>query len=1197
MADTFLQTYLSELQIIRASGTGVKETSYYPAVSSLFNAVGKTLKPNVRCIINLKNTGAGIPDGGFFTPDQFSKSGEATFGPGQMPSRGVLEVKGTAEAVRKIADGEQVEKYRQKYGQVLVTNLRDFLLVGRDENGQKVTLETFALAPGEAEFWALASSGKVSALLEEQFAEYLKRVLLSAAPLAAPEDVAWFLASYARDAKNRIELAGLPALASVRTALEDALGLKFDGIKGEHFFRSTLVQTLFYGVFSAWVLWCRQQNAAAGGPKTSQRFEWKMAAWELHVPMIRALFQEVAKPSQLGPLGLVEVLDWTGAALNRVDQAAFFAKFDQAHAVQYFYEPFLSAFDPELRKDLGVWYTPPEIVRYMVARVDAVLREELGIPDGLADPNVYVLDPCCGTGAYLVEVLHLIEARLAANGGDALRAADLKTAATTRIFGFEILPAPFVVAHLQLSLLLQNAGAPLADTERAGVYLTNALTGWEPPKEPKTHLLFPELEAERDAADQVKQQKPILVILGNPPYNSFAGAAVDEERALSMAYRTTKHAPAPQGQGLNDLYIRFFRAAERRITEGTGKGIVCFISNYSWLDGLSHTGMRERYLEAFDDIWIDSLNGDKYKTGKVTPAGLPDPSVFSTEFNREGIQVGTAVALFVRKAAHQAASVVHFRHWWGKEKRAELLASLNSSVSGYAQFVPSNHTGLTFAPLEFRAEYHSWPLLPDLFPVSFPGVKTSRDDVVVDIDRARLEKRMTQYFDLAVSHEQMKRIAPGAMEEGNRFNAVAVRETLQKRGFLPQNIVRYFYRPFDFRWLYWEPETKLLDEKRTDYFPQVFPGNIWIEARQKQPMEKFDRGFSVRSLADNLGNGLSSYFPLLLKPKPQAGLLDLETEAAGPRPNLSERAQAYLGRLGEEMPGVPPAPNNGGVGEAGEAFLSPPVPPLLGARGTPETSASLLFYHTLATLHAPAYRNENGGALRQDWPRIPLPETRDALLASAALGRQIAALLDTETLVVGVTAGTLRPEIARLGVIQRTDGGQLRPESGDLTVSAGWGHAGKEGVTMPGKGKSVGRDYTAAERAALTAGAAALGLTEAQVIACLGPATRDVYLNGVAYWQNVPAQVWDYTIGGYQVIKKWLSYREAPLLNRTLTRDEAREVTAMVRRLAALRLLEPTLDANYQSAQASAFAWNPPYPHSDAAAPAENEALTSTETE
>lgn len=234
--------------------------------------------------------------------------------------------------------------------------------------------------------------------------------------------------------------------------------------------------------------------------------------------MIKALFEQVATPTKLGPLGLVEVLDWTGTALNRVDRASFFTRFEEEYAVQYFYEPFLQAFDPELRKELGVWYTPPEIVQYMVARVDTVLREELEIEDGLADPNVYILDPCCGTGAYLVEVLKRIDSALKAKGTDALGSSDIKEAAIKRVFGFEILTAPFVVAHLQLGLLLHNLGVPLSnEKERVGVYLTNALTGWEPPKEPKQMLLFPELAEERDAAEKVKRKKPILEFWAIPP--------------------------------------------------------------------------------------------------------------------------------------------------------------------------------------------------------------------------------------------------------------------------------------------------------------------------------------------------------------------------------------------------------------------------------------------------------------------------------------------------------------------------------------------------------------------------------------------------------------------------------------------------------------------------------------------------------
>ncbi|MGH7935152.1 MAG: N-6 DNA methylase [Candidatus Binataceae bacterium] len=289
------------------------------------------------------------------------------------------------------------------------------------------------------------------------------------------------------------------------------------------------------------------------------RFDWHLAGEYLRVPVLAELFHQTTYPASLTELGLPEVLDWTVTVLNRVDRAAFFSAFTDHHAVQYFYEPFLEAYDPELRKQLGVWYTPREVVRYMVARVDRVLREELDLPDGLAARNVYVLDPCCGTGSYLIEVLNRIAEILRDKGGDALTAQEIKRAAMERVFGFEILPAPFVVTHLQIGLLLQSLGAPFSDTktkkERAGVYLTNALTGWEPPdgSKPQMLLAFPELLQERDAAERVKQAKPILVILCNPPYNGFAGLAVDEERDLSQAYRTAARAPQPQGQGLSTI--------------------------------------------------------------------------------------------------------------------------------------------------------------------------------------------------------------------------------------------------------------------------------------------------------------------------------------------------------------------------------------------------------------------------------------------------------------------------------------------------------------------------------------------------------------------------------------------------------------------------------------------------------------------
>jgi hypothetical protein len=1146
-----LEEYLREMAAIRASGQAVKETSYYGPLSNLLNEIGKTLKPKVRCIIHIKNEGAGIPDGGFFTAEQVKRVPEAEPLSGPLPARGAIEVKAPSDDAWDVAGSNQVAKYCKRYGQVLVTTYRDFVLVSQTPEGKVVKLENYILARKESDFWnATVHPHRAATRHAGPLIEYLKRVMLNPAPLTEPKDVAWFLASYARDALCRIEHASLPALDALRVALEEALGLKFEGEKGDHFFRSTLVQTLFYGVFSAWVLWSKEHP-----PGTRPvPFAWQMAAWSLRVPMIKALFEQLTLPTKLAPLNLVEVLDWTAATLNRVDRAQFFQKFEEAHAVQYFYEPFVEAFDPKLRKELGVWYTPDEVVRYMVARVDTVLREELEIADGLADPRVYVLDPCCGTGTFLVEALKRIEQTLREQRGDALIGDDLKKAAQQRVFGFEILPAPFVVSHLQLGLLLQNLGAPLADdgNERIGVFLTNSLTGWEPPSdEAKARLqqlafAYAELREEHDAADKVKREAPILVVLGNPPYNGFAGVAVEEERDLSDAYRTTKRAPAPQGQGLNDLYVRFFRMAERRIVEQSGRGVVCFISNYSWLDGLSFTGMRERYLEVFDRVWIDCLNGDKYKTGKLTPDGQPDPSIFSTEWNREGIQVGTAIALFVRREAHVARDAIRFRHVWGKTKRQHLLeTALQGDRSLYSEVQPPLTLGFPYLPAQIAEAYSSWPLLPQLFPVCFPGVKTSRDDALVDIDRDRLVERMTRYLDPQVSDEDIRRTAASLMISTKRFNAPLVRKLLLRRGFLERNVVRYCYRPFDIRWLYWEPKSKLLDEKRAEYFPHVREGNLWLSAGQRNRMDKFYQPQFTGLLADHhIVESNVSMFPLHL----YRG--DLLSAAHGAQPNLSSEATAYISELG--------------------------------------CQPQEIFYHSLAVLHAPAYRTENMGALRQDWPRIPLSQTRVALLSSAELGRGVAALLDPEAQVTGVTSGAIRLELRLVAVVSRVGGGSLKADAGDLTVSAGWGHPGKGGVTMPGKGKVVEREYTAPELTAIQDGAKGLGLTEEQVLRHLGERTCDVYLNAIAYWRNVPLRVWEYTIGGYQVIKKWLSYREHAILGRTLQSEEAREVTNIARRIAAILLLEPALDANYEAVKQSAYQWpleTQPRSHEDRQAP------------
>ncbi len=633
---TALDLYLSEVARIRAL-PGTKETSFYPALSAAMNLVGATLRPKVYALHHPQGGAAGIPDFGLFDATAFTRRTDRTWADAVAPDRGVVEVKGADRAMATLASDPQVTKYRAAFGLVLITNLRQFWLLDRDGNKR----DSLDLAPTASDFWALATATKRPPGMAERFESFLSRALRTAAPLTKPADLAFFLASYARDALTQLEAkASLPALKTLRDGMEGALGLAFEGKDGERLFRSTLVQTLFYGVFSAWIAHVRDNPG---------RFDWRLAEWSLHVPVSQFLFQQVATPQALGPLGIMPLLDAAGATLDRVDRPAFFANFEERHAVRYFYEPFLEYFDPDLRKQLGVWYTPPEIVDYMVERVDRVLRDELGIADGLADESVWVLDPCCGTGSYGVAVLDRIRRTLQDRGLGDLLPERLRRAATTRIVGFEIMTAPFVIAHWQVGEALRRVQAPLAEGERAAIYLTNALTGWDE-EAVKDIPGMETLTAERAAANGIKRGEPILVVLGNPPYNAFAGVATEAEGDLVRPYKEgLQERWGIRKFNLDDLYVRFFRIAERRV-ERTGRGAVCFISNHSWLNGASFTVMRERLLSVFDTIWVDGLNGDSRETGKVTPDGKPDPSVFSTPFNREGIRVGTAITTMVRRA-------------------------------------------------------------------------------------------------------------------------------------------------------------------------------------------------------------------------------------------------------------------------------------------------------------------------------------------------------------------------------------------------------------------------------------------------------------------------------------------------------------------------------------------------------------------
>ncbi len=344
-ASTVTSRYLEDLLRVYRSGAGVPETSYYGALERLLNAVGESTTPNIAAVLHPGDVGAGIPDGGFFAAQPLRRAGGATAAfQRALPTHGVVEAKGLEADLDRIARTRQVRNYLNRYGKVLLTNYWQFAVWVQEPDGPR-RAETFQLADSLDDVRRLVEDDLIDA--DQAFRDYIKRAMLHGAPITLPEDLAFFLASYARQALDRVGAGDLAALEPLRHALDEALGVTFEGDENARFFRSTLVQTLFYGVFSAWVVW------SSDNPQPDRRFDWRTASWFLNVPVVRALFDQVANASRLRPLQLDEILDWAGDALARVDRTAFFSTFEADEAVQYFYEPFLAEFDPRLRRELG----------------------------------------------------------------------------------------------------------------------------------------------------------------------------------------------------------------------------------------------------------------------------------------------------------------------------------------------------------------------------------------------------------------------------------------------------------------------------------------------------------------------------------------------------------------------------------------------------------------------------------------------------------------------------------------------------------------------------------------------------------------------------------------------------------------------------------------------------------------------------
>jgi len=1129
MIEAALEAYELETRQLAGISSTTEET-FYPAIRHLITAAVEKLQ----LPFDIRNgTSEMRPGKGRDRPDFVLMEGQivAVYG----------EIKLTNEDLQTLSASldrdDQIGRYLARTGVVLICNIREIglLLCRPGVNRGKFD----RISPEDRELVRVVSlwtqNAQSSRDAGNALIELIESALLDNAPIGDPATLARILALQAKAAKSELphDLRGLETLLE---DYRDALGLSFnlDDNEGRDFFRSTLVQTAFYGLFAAWALWQRESDTT--------EFSWERINRYLRIPFLAGLFHEFRNPTRLRHLHLEKHLDRATETLNRVDLKAFrehmtfpsLANGDVASAAMtYFYEPFLEAFDPNLKKSMGVWYTPPEIVRYQVRRAHTLLKQQLGRPLGLADENVVLLDPCCGTGAYLLEAARCIAEELTENGEGTTVGLSLLRALTTRIFGFEVLTAPFAIAQLQLYVMLSDLRAPPPNDQRLGVFLTNALTGWRDKRQ--LRLNFPELQLEFDAAQSVKHDADIVVVLGNPPYDRQAAIRMDEESSLVDHYKGVTYTERlkPDGstelipertsllfrhwgvrkQLLNDLYVRFYRLAEREIAEERDYGLVSLITNSSWLTGRSHPIMRESLLSNFHEVWIDNLNGDKYRTGKIIPKGVPgagsaDQSIFSTAADARGIQTGVAIGTFLKRGARKTAAedaVVHYRDLWGRAdlKRKQLLSN-DSTAPAYTQLKPTRQNRWRLAPHSEAAGYDAWPSLEDLFPVRIQGVNPNRGVTgsVIDTNKDALSFRVRSYIQ-APDYAAAAMQCPGLSEQRAGYQPEKIWKELKGIGFTDQRVMPYLLFPFDQRWIYYEERTKLLNRPRETLFNNLDKACFLVAVPEPRKVSEAKPLFARTLLDLHVHDRGSVVIPAIISFDALA-----KTHLANLTPETWRRLREAW-RIDGEL-----------------------------QSDAAHNCARKIIYIALALMHSPAYGEEHASALAADWARIPLPCESSVAKQIAELGNQLAILLDCSTNATDTIREIIPNELfKRVGILKRDDGRAISAQDLRVTISY-FGAA---------AGRFIYED---------------------------GATVGDLWINDDTYLADVPISAWRRELGGYQVIKKWLGYRHVHRNNnQPLTLDEQRWLRNIILRLTAMDALEPALDHAYALASANSLSF------------------------
>jgi len=1012
-------------------------------------------------------------------------------------SIGYMETKDLGKSLDEAEDSDQLKRYKRSLPNLILTDylefrwfedgqLRDSARLGRIGKGNKILLDKKGI---------------------DETVQLLRLFLESRPqPITTPKDLSERTAKLAHIIRDTIVEAfekdkASSDLKDLREAFSQVLIPDLNKPEKVTEFADMYAQTIVYGLFAAR---CNHK-----GPESFQRLGSAREIPKTN-PFLKKLFETITG-SSLDEEPYVDFVDDLVQILANTDMEKVLENFGkrtrQEDPIVHFYETFLAAYDPKTRERRGVYYTPEPVVHYIVKSVDYILKSRFGLEGGLAHtadvveydreeaildqqgrpdrskllqtvseerPKVLILDPACGTGTFLYAVMDFIRAEFMKRGDAGLWSAYVRDHLLPRLFGFELLMAPYAVAHFKLGMLLAGYDLPKEQQkqwqydfeadERLGIYLTNTLD--EAPSEwQKLFGAYRILSEEANAASRVKRDLPIMVVLGNPPYSGHSANSSWEMKGkkrklnfigqLMQDYYFVDGKPLGEKnpKWLQDDYVKFIRWGQWRI-EKTGAGILAYITNHGYLDSPTFRGMRQHLMKTFNEIYILDLHGSSKKK-ECSPDGTKDENVFD-------IMPGVSIAIFIKFRNDDRPAKLHHAELWGLRENKYKTLSMQSiqetkwnTLSPYSPFylfVPMNDD----ASSEFLQEKG----LREIFPVNVLGFQTHRDHFSIDFDRKNILEKIADLRTASISDDVVSE--KYKLKDNRDWKLSNARNQLMSYDDWHKDVINCLYRPFDWRPCFYSgifmdfPRRELLDNVAGH-------DNICLLASRQQAKTGYKHCWVSNVPANDCVISTTSreanqIFPLYIyinernKNHNQSILQNKRYLLPGPNgriPNINpDFISAFASRLNLKFV-------SDGHGDLSSTF-------------GPED----IFDYIYAIFHSPTYRQRYAEFLKIDFPRLPLTSNLDLFRKLCFLGEELVALHLMES-------PYLNQLITRYPVVG-------------------------ENIVEKGFPKFVVYD---------------------------DDQTGYVFINKTQYFKGVPSEVWDFHIGGYQVCEKWLKDRRGRQLS------------------------------------------------------------------